>query len=78
MREPGIPGVTSIDCLRCGRRLSDYDAPVPWKGILHLTARCHGCRVEHLFEVEATTREPSVVAVSSKALPSAGDPATRR
>ncbi len=63
-----IEGITSIECPRCGREFADYDRPVPWRGILHLTARCHRCRLEHLFEIEVGTRESSVVAVAHTAI----------
>lgn len=63
MKQLRIPGVTSIECPRCGRELSDYDEPVPWMGILHLTARCGPCHLVHLFEVDSGVGEASVVAV---------------
>ncbi len=68
MRTPGIHGIASVECPRCGRPFTDYDAPVPWLGSFHLTARCHTCHLEHLFEVEVGSRESSVVAVSRTAI----------
>ena len=41
MKKLRIPGITSIERPSCGREFGDYDEPVPWMGILHLTARCH-------------------------------------
>lgn len=65
MKKLRIPGITSIECPSCGREFGDYDEPVPWMGILHLTARCHVCHLEHLFEVDSGVGEASVVAVGS-------------
>ena len=71
MQKPGIPGVTSVACPRCGRAYTDYDTPVRRQGMIHLTARCRHCRAEQLFQVDVGPTETSVVALERPALPGA-------
>ena len=67
MREPGIAGITSIECPNCCLRLSDYDPPELWKGRVRVTARCHVCLTEHRFEIDHWRGETHVWAVRSVA-----------
>ena len=64
MREPGIAGITSIECPSCSRRLRDYDAPTFLSGLVRVTARCHGCLTEQVLEIDHWRGGASVRAVS--------------
>lgn len=64
MQTLGLTGIASIECPTCGRAFSDYDAPVPWKGILRVTARCRHCRTEELLEIDQGQHETSVRGIS--------------
>ena len=67
MGKLGIAGIKSIECPSCHRRLRDYDPPEPWKGLVRVTARCHGCLTEHRLEIDHWRGETHVWAIRSTA-----------
>jgi len=67
MPKLSIAGITSIDCPSCGHKLRDYEPPEPWKGLMHVTVRCHACLTEHQLEIDRWRGETHVRAVTNLA-----------